>query len=66
MGLAVAPGLAGLWGARAIGVAPQAPGHDPLLPQRDGGPWLPKGNSLVWAGGQFFTPLCAQGQSLFT
>lgn len=43
MGLAVAPGLAGLWGTRAIGVAPQAPGHDPLLPERDGGPWFPKG-----------------------
>lgn len=43
MGLVVAPGLAGLWGARAIGVAPQAPGHGPLLPKRDGGPWFPKG-----------------------
>lgn len=43
MGLVVAPGLAGLWGARAIGVVPQAPGYDPLLPKRNGGALVPEG-----------------------
>lgn len=60
MGLVVAPGLAGLWGARAVGVAPQAPGHDPLFPKRDGGPRFPKGillPSVSW-GSNFRSSLC--------
>lgn len=49
-----------MWGARAVGVAPQAPGHDPLFPKRDGGPRFPKGillPSVSW-GSNFRSSLC--------